>query len=323
MKNILSLLILAAMINAASAISISMGDGQGNEIRESYDLSPEAGLTGSTTLAGGQMSGSREIAGTGEASIEANGLMIAAKGDLDADIEVTDSSLKGQVNGILIDADEGLQSINFHMMDGRVTNLITGPAFTSDGGRAEAYTLFGYRWNIKDPQLKWVLKNDANMAAEGITTSAVQSAISNAANSWDDATNQNLFADSGLVTLNPNVVAEKYNKINTVSWSPFGNAYCLAYARTYYNFKKVDGYNTALDSDLVFNTDYKWRTDRSTIGVDVQSVALHEMGHTLGLGDLYTKPEFKYDTRQVMHYYTVEKRTLGNGDKTGIWKLYG
>ena len=32
--------------------------------------------------------------------------------------------------------------------------------------------------------------------------------------------------------------------------------------------------------------------------------------------------QFKYDTRQVMHYYTGEKRTLGNGDMTGIWKLY-
>jgi len=24
-----------------------------------------------------------------------------------------------------------------------------------------------------------------------------------------------------------------------------------------------------------------------------------------------------------MHYYSGEKRSLGNGDKTGIWKLYG
>ena len=46
------------------------------------------------------------------------------------------------------------------------------------------------------------------------------------------------------------------------------------------------------------------------------------MGHTLGLGDLYGLTQFKYDTNQVMHYYTGVKRTLGNGDKTGVWKLY-
>ena len=200
--------------------------------------------------------------------------------------------------------------------------LLTGPASSVDGGNAKAYTLYGYRWNTKDPQLKWVLKNDANMAAEGLSASEVKSAISAASNTWDDATNQNLFADSNLVTLNPAVVAESNNKINTISWRPFGST-CLGYARTYYKMDNVGGYHTAIDSDLVFNMDYSWRTDGSWNGVDVQSAALHEMGHTLGLGDIYGKPEFKYDTRQVMHYYTDVKRTLGNGDKTGIWKLYG
>ena len=83
------------------------------------------------------------------------------------------------------------------------------------------------------------------------------------------------------------------------------------------------GIISSIDSDLVFNMDYSWRTDGSWNGVDVQTAALHEMGHTLGLGDIYGKPVFKYDTRQVMHYYTDVKRTLGNGDMTGIWKLYG
>ena len=42
----------------------------------------------------------------------------------------------------------------------------------------------------------------------------------------------------------------------------------------------------------------------------------------IGLGDLYGKTKFATDTRQVMHYYTGVKRTLGNGDKTGVWTLY-
>ncbi len=197
--------------------------------------------------------------------------------------------------------------------------LLTGPVSTGTGGNANAYLLTGLRWNTKDPQLKIVLKNDAYLKGEGMSTSAVQSAIAAAANTWDDASNQNLFANTNLVTLNPTVQADVYNRINTFSWKPSGASY-LGYSRTWYNSNRVDGYYTALDSDIVFNSNYKWTTNGN--GIDVQSVALHEMGHTLGLGDLYGKAQFSKDTRQVMHYYTGVKRTLGNGDATGIWKLY-
>jgi hypothetical protein len=197
--------------------------------------------------------------------------------------------------------------------------LLTGPVSTATGGNANAYLLTGRRWNTKDPQLKIVLKNDAYLTGEGMSTSAVQSAIAAAANTWDDASNQNLFANSNLVTLNPTVQADVYNRINTFSWKPSSANY-LGYSRTWYNSNRVDGYYTAMDSDIVFNSNYKWTTSGN--GIDVQSVALHEMGHTLGLGDLYGKAQFSKDTRQVMHYYTGVKRTLGNGDATGIWNLY-
>jgi hypothetical protein len=235
-------------------------------------------------------------------------------------IELSVDGLYSQPNGDM--GNFGLSAANAKkgMVGSDTSALLTGPAYTASGGNANANILLGYRWNTKDPQLKWVLKNDANMAKEGLSASAVRSAITGASNTWDEATNQNLFADSGLVTLNPTVATEKYNKINTINWKPFGSK-CLGYARTYYKMDNVGGYHSAIDSDLVFNMDYIWRTDGS-LGVDVQTAALHEMGHTLGLGDIYGLPQFKYDTNQVMHYYTGVKRTLGNGDKTGVWELY-
>jgi hypothetical protein len=39
--------------------------------------------------------------------------------------------------------------------------------------------------------------------------------------------------------------------------------------------------------------------------------------------DLYTDPVFSGDKKQIMGGYTGAKRTLGNGDKTGVWTLYG
>ncbi len=199
---------------------------------------------------------------------------------------------------------------------------LEGPDIDPNGGRSAAYVLSGWRWNQANPQLKFYLLHDSNIESESLNIDEVQSAVTIAANTWDASTNQNLFADSNLVTISSTVAADKYNKINTINWKLLTST-CLAYSRTWYNYNLVDGYKTALDSDLVFNTKYVWHTDGSSGGVDVQSIALHELGHTLGLGDLYGKPEFSEDGIQVMHCYNaLIKRVLGNGDKTGLWILY-
>jgi hypothetical protein len=51
--------------------------------------------------------------------------------------------------------------------------------------------------------------------------SNVKGAIGAAANTWDDATNQNPFADSNSVIVNPKVATEKYNKISTINYRRF------------------------------------------------------------------------------------------------------
>ncbi|MBN1235627.1 MAG: hypothetical protein JW999_06195, partial [Methanotrichaceae archaeon] len=249
------------------------------------------------------VSGSASILGL--PTLDDDNLQTLSSGEMAMSVDAIYSNPKGKLGTL------GLYAANNkkNPVGSESSNLLTAPVSTTTGGDADAYVLTGWRWNTKNPQLKFVLRNDAYLKSEGLTASNVQSAVTTAANTWDAATNQNLFADSNLVTISSTVAADKYNKINTINWKPLTST-CLAYSRTWYNYNLVDGYKTAVDSDLVFNTRYTWRTDGSSGGVDVQSVALHELGHTLGLGDLYGKTEFNDDTRQVMHYYTGIKRTL-------------
>ena len=285
-----------------------------------YQLDSEASLESKTN---GWMTDTR-INGAGIA--RHNGLFVATDNpQVSTQISSAGENVSIIADGMEVASRSGdmMMGTNMLMESG---SLLAGPDYTDDGGRADAYVLLGYRWNSRDPQLKWVLKNDAILAAEGLSSADVKNALEAAGNTWDEATNQNLFADSSMITLNPTVEPDKYNKINTINWKSFKTSCgAIAYARTYYyGSKRVDGYGTAIESDLVFNADKKWRVDSSNSrDIDVQSVALHEMGHTLGLGDIYGLEKYKYDTDQVMHYYSGEKRSLGNGDKTAIWKLYG
>jgi hypothetical protein len=75
-----------------------------------------------------------------------------------------------------------------------------------------------------------------------------------------------------------------------------------------------------VESDMTFNSNLKWGLGE--VGkVDFQSVVLHELGHTIGLGDLYGRSI--NDGKQVMGYYTGVRHSLGNGDAAGAWRLYG
>ena len=300
-------------------VSFSVNDGAKSSVSDSSFQLPEETSMSSTSNGWATKT---NIEGAGIATH--NDLMIATD-DPTVSSEITsvgnDVSISADGMEVASKSDGIIMGTDFMKSSGSL--LIAGPDITSTGGRTSAYSLLGYRWNTKDPQLRWVLKNDANMVREGLTTTNVTKAISSASNTWDAASNQNLFADSSLVIANPYVSGDAYNKINTINWKPLStNCNVLAYARTYYRSTKVDGYYSTIESDIVLNSNYGWRTSSTGTKIDTESILLHEMGHTLGLGDLYGKTEFKYDTDQVMHYYNGQQRTLGNGDKTGIWALY-
>ncbi len=199
------------------------------------------------------------------------------------------------------------------------------------GGSYSSYALLNYRWNQQNPQIQLYLKNDANLANEGLSAQQAQAAISSAANTWDSAVAQNLFADGETVKIDPYKNTDNvYDGYNVHGWKEFSGdaSNAIGYARTRYGGQIVDGYYSVLESDVSYNTRYGWSTDLNNLNgkFDVESVALHELGHTIGLGDLYTLPDSdprRHDYEQIMNLYDAPQRYLGNGDKTGAQLLYG
>jgi hypothetical protein len=75
--------------------------------------------------------------------------------------------------------------------------------------------------------------------------------------------------------------------------------------------------STAIAGDLHFDDDETWTRDLPPTGTDLDTVALHEAGHTLGLDHSAT-------TSAVMYaFYGGARRTLTSDDIEGIRSLYG
>jgi hypothetical protein len=200
---------------------------------------------------------------------------------------------------------------------------LTAPVYDKNGGNASAYYLMGRVW--KAPGILPVvmsLKDDAILAATGMAKDKVLGAIGAACAEWNRCTSGKPFSEKAVLTTKQNW---KYDGVNNGAFQP-GGATCSALAWTGCWYKTqgipVGTMYPLMESDMVFNSNLKWGLGE--VGkLDFQSVVLHELGHTLGLGDLYGKAAFKADTQQVMHYYTGVKRVLGNGDAAGVWRLYG
>jgi len=76
--------------------------------------------------------------------------------------------------------------------------------------------------------------------------------------------------------------------------------------------------------DIMFDIDFPWGDATGDPDVmDLQNIATHELGHGLGLGDLYITEA----SEETMYGYSTEgetkKRDLNPGDIAGIQVLYG
>jgi len=96
----------------------------------------------------------------------------------------------------------------------------------------------------------------------------------------------------------------------------------VTYIQYYVNSGRI------IDCDLVFNDGLSWSTSNnpSSYRYDVESIALHELGHFLSLCDLYGDlSDGVYDTGKVMYGYGnpgTKKRSLHADDIAGIQWIY-
>ncbi|SHN48170.1 matrixin family metalloprotease [Cryptosporangium aurantiacum] len=109
---------------------------------------------------------------------------------------------------------------------------------------------------------------------------------------------------------------------NVIGWRA-GSGRWLGMTCTY--FKTVNGKKTVTGTDTALNTQYKFFTSTANCSgaYDLQSVVLHERGHSLGLNHVNQTANASAVMTPALTTCSAGKRTLGLGDYQGLAALYG
>lgn len=194
---------------------------------------------------------------------------------------------------------------------------------------AATYKLAGWKWPSSGdgPNIPIVLSED--VVPGGKTVESVKTEISAAQSEWDKYSSKTLFSTLGTIK------GDTYNKdASLYGTRDYKNVHLgaitglsdntIAMTVTWYN--RITKY--AVESDCWYNNNLDWRiaeTEGDGSGsyiFDIQTIAQHELGHTLGLADLYEDS----NKEQTMYGYNNGKSdwTLNpTGDVIGLQKIYG
>ena len=159
------------------------------------------------------------------------------------------------------------------------------------------FVTIGIRWPGPSPSVPFVVN-----ASDEITTQ-----IRAAANTWSKAgANFGLTYKSG----HTNTSKATFNGVNEIFRGDLGQHRALAVATIWFNGSQI------VEADMTFNSAFTWSTTGSG-GYDIQTVALHEFGHWVGLDH---SPIW-----ESIMYYQIKgvQRNLHPVDVAGIQYIYG
>lgn len=152
---------------------------------------------------------------------------------------------------------------------------------------------------------------------QSLSESFVTSAISTSAETWDASTSVELFND--VYSIDSTAVFGVQNYQNALAFGNYPSSGVIAVTSIWWNPTT----KAIVEFDILFDTDFAWgNADVDSSKMDLQNIAVHEIGHGVGLGDIYDS----VCGEVTMYGYSTEgetkKRSLETPDITGLQKLY-
>lgn len=187
----------------------------------------------------------------------------------------------------------------------------TSPA--RPGKTSTCYKLMGYKWNSLP--VKYYI-NPSN--PQGLTEDFVMWTIYNSAETWDAATSKELFENSINIDYSATYGIQDYK--NSIAFGAYPDNGVIAVTSVW--FTRIG--KQIVEFDQLYNTYYSWgNADNGWVEMDLQNIATHELGHAVGLDDIYTTSCDTVTMYGYADWNDISKRTLESADVTGLRSMYG
>jgi hypothetical protein len=205
-----------------------------------------------------------------------------------------------------IDEDHNLERVDF-IHYARPPSAVRPPKVPT------CYELMRVSW--KSLPVDYVINPETE---EPLDDDFVIGAISASAEMWDSNTSTDVFgAYSTMSTAQYGVL----DGSNVIAFGKYADSNVIAVTSVWYS-RRTRG---IVEFDILFNEYFTWGDAPQTEGLqmDVQNIATHELGHAIGLSDIYTTSCSEVTMYGYSWYEETKKRDLEPADITGLQSIYG
>lgn len=182
----------------------------------------------------------------------------------------------------------------------------------SSKGTCYSYIATGAKWKTTEGYI-------VNPTGSNLDASFVTQAIDNGVAQWEMYGGSNIFGTSSSDL----TAVTGFDNKNVVNFGSYSDNNAIAVTTVWGYFGGDPSTREIVEWDMLFNNYYTYG-DASTNGsvMDLQNIATHELGHSAGMGDLYSSSCSIQTMFGYSGYGEIIKRDLNNGDIQGIKKLY-
>ena len=187
-----------------------------------------------------------------------------------------------------------------------------------DASSCYTFLAKGAKWKTVEDYIVNIYNDD------GLDELFITSNLISNIDKWEDAANYDILGDgsSTIETLEADFYTT--DNQNEVYFDDLGETNTIAFAVVWGIFGGPPPFRELVEWDMVFNDAFTWGgVQYNQALMDFENIATHELGHAVGLGDLYTDLCSEQTMYGYSSYGDTSKRDLASGDISGIQALYG